>query len=550
MSAAAPAADPVAERRELTEAVLGSLMLAFDGLELPADVAGRLATAPAAGVTLFRFSNVADPGQIRSLTAAIQAAAARGHGTAPKLPLLIAADQEGGQLIGLGEGTTPFAGNMALGAIGDPVLTERVWRAMGLELRALGVTVDYGPLCDLATNPANPAIGIRSFGDDPGAVGELVAAAVRGLQSAGVAAALKHFPGIGDVAADSHHELPQLPADREALDARELVPFRAGIAAGARLVMSAHLAVPALTGDSELPSTLAPAVMDGLLRGELGFDGVSITDALDMRALAQGSNQVLDILAALRAGVDLLLTAPDPEARARIEPGLRHAAARGLIDTPAAQASAVRVRDLREWLAGFDQPELAVVGSAAHAALASELAARALTLVRDDDGLLPLALQPSDRIAAIMPTPTDQTPADTSSTVAPGLAAALRVHHPAVDEIVVDHAPPADQIAAIRERVRDHALIVVGTTAALAERGQAALVEALLAVGPPVVTVALRTPFDLAAYPLSRVHASSYGLLPPSLEALGAALFGRVGFPGRLPAAIPGLHPTGHGLVR
>jgi beta-N-acetylhexosaminidase len=550
MSAAAPAVDPVAERRELTEAVLGSLMLAFDGLELPADVAGRLATAPAAGVTLFRFSNVAGPGQIRSLTAAIQAAAASRRDTSTKLPLVIAADQECGQLIGLGEGTTPFAGNMALGATCDPGLTERVWRAIGLELRALGVTVDYGPVCDLASNPANPAIGIRSFGDDPGAVGELVAAAVRGLQSAGVAAALKHFPGIGDVAADSHHELPLLPADREALNARELVPFRAGIAAGARIVMSAHLAVPALTGDPELPSTLAPAVMNGLLRGELGFAGVSITDALDMRALAQGSNQVLDVLAALRAGVDLLLTAPDPEARARIESGLRHAATRGLIDDAAARASAARVRDLREWLAGFDQPELAVVGSAAHRALASELAARALTLVRDDDGLLPLALQPSDRIAAIMPTPTDQTPADTSSTVTPGLAAAIRTYHPAVDEIVVDHAPSTDEIAAIRERVRDHALIVVGTTAALGERGQAALVEALLAAGPPVVTVALRTPFDLAAYPLSRVHASSYGLLPPSLEALGAALFGRVGFPGRLPAAIPGLHPTGHGLVR
>jgi beta-N-acetylhexosaminidase len=542
--------DPVAERRDITDAVVGSLMLAFDGLELPADVADRLASAPAAGVTLFRFSNVADPGQIRSLTTAIQAAAARRHDAAPKLPLLIAADQECGQLIGLGEGTTPFAGNMALGATGDPGLTERVWRAMGLELRALGVTVDYGPVCDLASNPANAAIGIRSFGDDPGAVGELVAAAVRGLQSAGVAAALKHFPGIGDVAEDSHHELPLLPADREALNARELVPFRAGIAAGARLVMSAHLAVPALTRDPELPSTLAPAVMDGLLRGELGFDGVSITDALDMRALAQGSNQVLDVLAALRAGVDLLLTAPDPKARGRIEAGLRHAAARGLIDAPAARASVGRVRALREWLAGFDEPELAIVGSAAHAALADELAARALTLVRDGDGLLPLALQPSDRIAAIMPTPTDQTPADTSSTVTPGLAAAIGTYHPAVDEIVVDHAPSTDEIAAIRERVRDHALVVVGTTAALGERGQAALVEALLAAGPPVITVALRTPFDLAAYPLSRVHVSSYGLLPPSLEALGAALFGRAGFPGRLPAAIPGLHPTGHGLVR
>jgi beta-N-acetylhexosaminidase len=290
--------------------------------------------------------------------------------------------------------------------------------------------------------------------------------------------------------------------------------------------------------------------MNRLLRDDLGFDGVSITDALDMHALAQGANQVLDVLAALRAGVDLLLTAPDPEARGRIEDGLRHAANRGLVDGAAARASAERVGALREWLAAFDPPELSIVGGAAHAALARELAERALTLVRDDDRRLPLALSPTDRIAAIMPAPTDQTPADTSSTVAPGLAAALRAHHQAVDEIVVAHAPTPTEIADVRERVRDHAVVVVGTTAALIERGQAELVEALLGAGPSVVTVALRTPFDLAAYPQSRVHVSSYGLLPPSLEALGAALFGGAGFPGRLPAAVPGLYPTGHGLVR
>ena len=537
-------ADAFSARRDLTDTVLGSLMLAFDGLELPAAAAERLASAPSAGVTLFRFSNVADPTQIRTLTSAIQSAAAT------DLPLLIAADQEGGQLIGLGEGTTPFAGNMALGAAGDPLLVERVWRAMGLELRALGVNVNYGPVCDLASNPANPAIGIRSFGDDPDAVGELVAAAVRGIQSSGVGAALKHFPGIGDAGADSHHELPLLASDRDSLDKRELIPFRAGIAAGARVVMSAHLAVPALTGDPGLPSTLAPAVMDTLLRGQLGFSGVSITDALDMGAIAQGSNQVLDVLAALRAGVDLLLTAPDPDSRERIEAGLRHAVRRGFVDASVARTSADRVRGLRDWLAGFDQPDLSVVGSDAHVALAAELAARAQTLVRDEIGLLPLALESTDRIAAIMPTPTDLTPADTSSTVAPGLASALRAHHPAVDEIVVGHVPSDDEIAAVRERVRGHRLIVVGTTAAFTVRGQAALVEVLLSVGPPVVTVALRTPFDLAAYPASRVHASSYGILHPSLEALGAALFGKAGFPGRLPAAVPGLYPTGHGLVR
>ncbi len=416
---AAPAVRPASSR----EMALGALMLAFDGSDLPAAVAARLSGAPAAGVTLFRFANVESPAQVRALTAATQAAAASRPGAAAGSPLLVAADQEGGQLVALGDGTTLFAGNMAVGATGDPILAERVGRAIGRELLAMGVNLDYAPVCDLATNPRNPAVGIRSFGDDPVAVGELVAATVRGLQSAGVAAALKHFPGIGDVADDTHHRLAVLGADRDRLAANELVPFRAGIDAGARVVMSAHLAVPRLTGDPDLPSTLSALVMDGLLREELGFAGVSITDALDMRALAQGPNQVLDVLAALRAGVDLLLTAPDPDARERIESGLAHAAARGLLDADRVARSSRRVDDLRAWLATFEQPDIAVVGCDAHRALAAELAARSLTLVRDDDRRLPLRLEPGARVAAIMPRPADQTPADTSSTVAPGLAA-------------------------------------------------------------------------------------------------------------------------------
>lgn len=534
--------------RSSRDLALGSLMLAFDGRELPADVAARLARDAVAGVTLFRFSNVESPEQVRALVAAIQAAAASRPGAGG--PLLIAADQEGGQLIALGDGTTPFAGNMAIGATGDANLAERVGRAVGLELRAMGVNVAYAPACDLATNPRNPAVGIRSFGDDPLAVAPLVAATVRGIQSAGVASALKHFPGIGAVVDDTHHRLASLDADLERLHASELVPFRAGIAAGARIVMSAHLAVPRVTGDPDLPSTLSAEVMTRLLRDELGFEGVSITDALDMRALAQGPNQVLDVLAALRAGVDLLLTAPDPEARERIESGLAHAADRGFIDEDGARRSAGRLDELRTWLATFDGPDIGVVGSVEHRALARELAARSVTLVRDDDHRLPLRLGPDARVAAIMPQPTDQTPADTSSTVTPGLAAALRARHPRVDEHVVAYSPSHPEIAAVRDAILGHDLVVVGTTAAILEPAQAALVEALIATGVPLVTVALRTPFDLAAYPASRTHVSTYGILPPSLEALADSLFGAAGFSGRLPAAIPGLHPTGHGILR
>ena len=381
-------------------------------------------------------------------------------------------------------------------------------------------------------------------------MGELVAATVRGLQSAGVAAGLKHFPGLGDVADDSHHELPTLDLSPGALALRELVPFRAGIAAGARVVMSAHLAVPSLTGDASSPATLSRRVMTGLLRDELGFQGVSITDALDMGALDQatiGSGAV----AALRAGIDLLMTAPDPAARGRIEQGLTEAASQGLLAADDAARSAARLATLHRWLAGFPQLDLSVVRSAAHLELADELATRSITLVRDDDGLMPLRLAPGARILAIQPLPPDQTPADTTSTVAPGLASALREQFAAVDEIVVPHAPSPDGIAAVRDAARapDVSAVVVGTSAAFLEPAQAALVESLLSTGRPVVTVALRTPLDLAAYPAARCHVATYGILPPTLRALAAALAGAAPFQGRLPAAIPGLHVTGHGLV-
>src|SRR5438093_548301 len=178
------------------------LMVGFAGTELPATMAASIAERPPAGVTLFRGHNVASAAQVRSLTATIQAAAPQ-----RSRPLLIAADQEGGQLIGLGDDSTPFAGAMALGAAGDIELAERVGRAIGRELRAVGVNVNYSPVCDLATNPDNPGLGIRSFGDDPDAVAALAAATVRGLQAEGVAATAKHFPGKGDAAVDTHHHL-------------------------------------------------------------------------------------------------------------------------------------------------------------------------------------------------------------------------------------------------------------------------------------------------------------------------------------------------------
>jgi beta-N-acetylhexosaminidase len=535
------------------DALLGRLMLAFRGTTVPAWLRTRLQEAPAAGVTLFRADNVRTPAQVRRLTTGLQAAAAARtsgalNAAAPGVrPLLIAADQEGGQLMALGAGWTPFAGSMAIGATGDDSLAERVGLAIGRELRAVGVNANYAPVLDVAMSPSNPSLGIRSFGDDPAAVARLGSAWLQGLQSAGVAATLKHFPGAGGTTADTHHELAVAERDRAELEATDVPPFKAAIDAGARIVMSGHFASPGLTGSRSVPSTLAPEVMTRLLRDELGFEGVSITDALDMRALAQDGAQAVDVIAAIRAGVDLLLATADRRALRRIQSTLLRAGQLRIFDADAVAGSAARVQALRAWSAGFPDPDLAVVGSADHLALARELAERSLTLVRDD-GTLPLQLDPGARVAAIMPLPVDLTPADTSSFVPPGLAAALRSQHALVDEFVTAAQPTTPEIADLRERIRDYDAIVIGTISASPGSAQAALVDSVLdAAGgrAPVVTVALRTPWDLVAYPRVRTHACTYSILPGSLEALAAALFGRTEgrdpFPGRLPVRLSGL---------
>ena len=510
------------------------LMLAFDGLEPPERILDWLRRRRVGGFSLFRGYNYADPEQLRALTTTLQRAA-RGAGQAP---LLIAADQEGGQLTALGEGATQFAGNMALGATRDPDLARRVGYAIGRELSAVGININYAPVLDLNTEPRNPALGTRAFSDDPSVAARLGAAMVEGLQAAGVAATLKHFPGLGEATLDSHHGMPVIDHSRERLAQVETVPFRAGMAAGARLLMTGHFAVPALTGSAAYPATVARRVMHDYARDELGFQGVSITDALDMGAITQGAGQIVDVIAALRAGVDLMLLMADEAVQERIYAGLVLARSRELIDDSHLVTSVERVLALKTWTAAQPQPALETVGCAEHRALEAELARRAVTLLRDDAGLLPLQLAADARVAAVMPQPRNLTPADTSAYVTPQLAAALRSYHPRVDEFITSHAPDAGEIASLRRRAADYDLIVLGTINAYMQPDQTALAGELLATGVPVITAALRAPYDLSVYPQAPTHLATYSIHRPSLDALAAALFGEFVPSGRLPVRL------------
>ena len=520
------------------------LMLAFEGAEIPPHIRKWLAERNTGGFTLFRPLNVESLEQVRGLTAELQSLAKQ----VGQRPLLIAVDQEGGQLNALGEDTTQFAGNMALGAARDADLARRVGQAMGRELAAVGVNINYAPNCDINTNPKNPACGARAFADDPALAAEMSAALVSGMQAEGVAATIKHFPGKGEAKVDSHYQMPLIAHNRERLEAVELRPFRSAIDAGAKLVMTGHFAIPAIAENPHIPATLSRAVMHDLVRHELGFDGVIITDALDMGAITQGAGQIIDVIAAVRAEVDLMLLTFDPEVAERIYTGLQLGYTRELVRDVHLQHSLERVYALKEWAAQFEQPSLDVVACAEHQQLAQELADRSVTLVRNDEGLLPLRLDEDARICAIMPQPKHLTPADTSEHVTPTLGTAVSAHHPHVDEIITTHSPDGNEIAALREKVSGYDLLIVGTISASMNEAQAAMVNALLDLDMPVVTVAMRTPYDISVYPEAKTHLCTYSILPPSMKALAKALWGEIETQGKLPVTIAGHYSFGHGL--
>lgn len=263
----------------LTRDALTVLQPGFTGTTAPTWLLRRLGEGLAA-VGLFG-RNIASPEQLATLTARLRA---------ERDDVLVAIDEEGGDVTRLEARTgSSFPGNLALGAVDDTALTRAVALELGRRLAACGVNLNWAPSADVNSDPDNPVIGVRSFGADPALVARHTAAYVEGMQAAGVAACTKHFPGHGDTAVDSHHDMPRIDADLETLHARELVPFRAAVAAGTKAVMSAHILLPAL--DPALPATLSPAALHGLLRapateGGLGFDGLIVTDGMEMRAIA------------------------------------------------------------------------------------------------------------------------------------------------------------------------------------------------------------------------------------------------------------------------
>ncbi len=349
----------------LRRLALGTLLAAFQAHTVP-HWARDLVAQGLAGHTLFGF-NIRDPHQLGTLAADLRAA---------RPDVLLAIDEEGGDVTRLAHRTgSPYPGNAALGAVDDPDLTRAVYAAIGADLAAAGINLDLAPTVDVNTADENPIIGTRSFGSDPATVARHSAAAVTGLQSAGVAACAKHFPGHGATVSDSHLELPTVDAPLTVLRERDLPPFAAVVEAGAQAVMTAHIRVPALTGD--LPATFSPAALD-LLRHKYGFTGVVVTDALEMQGAAGPAGGIGPAaVRALAAGADLLCIGADVDADLveAVVGSILAAVREGTLPLRRLEQAAQRCAALAAWTAvarSTDQPDNALGYAAARRAVRVE----------------------------------------------------------------------------------------------------------------------------------------------------------------------------------
>ncbi|MEU7158115.1 glycoside hydrolase family 3 protein [Streptomyces chrestomyceticus] len=505
------------------------------------------------GIIYFGWAhNTREPHQIADLSNGIQRAAAAQR---VPVPLLISTDQEHGIVARIGAPATLFPGAMALGAGRSREDARTAGRIAGEELYAMGIRQDYAPVADVNVNPANPVIGVRSFGSGPKAVARLVTAQVQGYQRAGVAATAKHFPGHGDTDTDSHVGLPYIRHTAEDWERLDAPPFRAAIEAGIDSIMTAHIVVPAFDA-SEDPATLSRPILTGVLRERLGFDGVVVTDSLGMQGVRTKYGDARVPVLALKAGVDQLLNPPDiAVAFASVLKAVRT----GELTERAIDEKLIRIFLLKERRGLFDDPyttHRAVersVGTRRHLATADRIADRTTTLLVNDGGLLPLSRRAQRRL--LVAGADAASPSGTGGPPTKVLAETFNQLGFTATALPTGTAPTQELIDRTVAALRTQDAAIVTTYNVTASSSQRALVEALLGTGKPVVQVAVRNPYDIAQLPGVRAALATYSWTDVELRAAARVIAGRRDPEGKLPVPVmradaPGsvLYPVGHGL--
>ena len=472
-----------------------------------------------------------------------------------EVPLLVASDFERGAANRV-TGPTLFPPLMSLGAAGSEDLAYAMGRVTAVEGRALGVHMTYAPVVDVNINPDNPIINTRSVGADPALVGRIANAFIRGVQDHGMLATAKHFPGHGDTSQDSHSLMPTVTADLDRLEKVELFPFRAAVEAGVRAVMTAHLAVPALDPTPGLPATLSEPIMTGLLRKKMGFDGLIVTDALEMGGVAGAFSPEEAALRAVLAGVDQLLLPPEP---VKVIAHLAAAVRDGRLPEARVDASVRRILEAKSSL-GLHRDRFVrtgdlrrIVATRASLEQAVRTYERSATLVKNGGDVLPLRPAAGPGLAVL------SLSSDLGDYFAgQPFASAMRERFPGAAAFYADGDTGREALDEAFARAAEADTVVVALFSRLSDGKGSVDLEprhvdlvrrlAELEDGPAVVAVSFNSPYFLRHIPGVDAYVCLYRATPEAQAVAARALCGELDVSGRLPVSIPGLFPVGHGL--
>ncbi|MGN7387286.1 beta-N-acetylhexosaminidase [Sporosarcina sp. SAFN-015] len=513
---------------------VGRLLIAgFKGITISEEIKHLIHTYHIGGIILFG-RNIGTPEEILALTNSLQAEAKKaGYET----PLLICIDQENGVVRRLGEGTTIIPGAMLLGATYDPANARKAGFMTGKELKALGINWNLAPVVDINNNPKNPVIGVRSFGEDTANVAEMAKHSMLGMQEAEVMTTLKHFPGHGDTSVDSHLDLPVIDHDLERLHAVELVPFKECMAAGADAVMSAHVYFPALEKKENVPATLSHSVITGLLREELGFDGVITTDCMEMDAIAKRIGTVEGCVQAVEAGVDFVMVSHLHDLQEQAVIRLAEAVESGRISELRIEESIERIEKVTRKYTSWEEIEANktvadFVGSAKHHDDMEEIYKQGITEVKGPG--IPIAAE--DRVLLVHPKNEYAMMVEDKRYATLTMAEQLKKVHGNVVSMEIDGESSSD--IDMKELAGEYDHIVFLTLNADKHENQRRLVNELLESGKPVDVIAVRSPYDASYFPKANRVICTYEFTQSAFEVVASHLAGTTTINGRLPVTI------------
>ena len=515
--------DTMLAEMTIEEKVGQLMMVGFDGTKISKEIRTHIGQRLVGGVVLFG-RNIQSPQQVACLTNALQQLA---QATRSQIPLLIATDQEGGLVTRMKKNATVLPGNMALGATGSARLAERAGEITAIELAAVGINMNFAPVMDVNNNSSNPVIDRRSFGEAPELVSRLGLAYIRGLQRNGVLATGKHFPGHGDTTVDSHTDLPTVRHDWKRIETIELKPFRAAIDADVAAIMTAHIVYPAF--DANHPATLSPAILTDLLRKELRFEGLIITDDIEMKAIGDRYHAGETAVMAIEAGADIVLILWTPAKQIEVYKALLAAAKSGRISSARLDRSVERILKSKQICGAFDRRSVdvdavaSIVGQEPHKQLAQTIASQAITVVQDRNHLVPLKLRKETSVLVL----------SSSST----LYNLFRSRHVNSTDVRIPDKPDMKQLLSQLTFQADSVDVVI---AGITNNQQADLIQQMSkATKTPVIVIALGSPYALRRCPTVSASLAAYDGHYASVLASVEVVLGQSEATGKLPITIP-----------